>query len=95
MEELVAALIDYTPPHFETILCKITEGLEQGRRALFYEIRCPQFPDEGTTAVNERVHKAATRVVREMSPDEGAFPGVMIRLEHQGGGSWLQSLRLL
>ena len=94
-QELVEALIAYKPPHFETILCKITEGIEQGQRALFYDIQCPQFPHVGTTVVNDRVHKAATRLVREMSSEQGAFPGITIRLEHQGGGSWRQSLRLL
>src|SRR5262245_37314662 len=33
-QELGAALIAYTPPNFETICCRITEGLEQGQRAL-------------------------------------------------------------
>src|SRR6266567_4165411 len=60
VEELNAALIQYTPPHFKTISCAITQGVEQGQDALFYDIQCPDFPDEGTTVPNDRVHRAAT-----------------------------------
>src|SRR5215510_16608040 len=72
LQELGAALIAYTPPTFEEIHCEITEGLEQGQRALFYSISCPQFPDDGTTVVNDRVHKAATLLVRHLAPAPGA-----------------------
>ena len=94
-QELGAALIAYTPPNFETICCRITEGLEQGQRALFYDISCPQFPDDGTTVVNDRVHRAATRLVQHMAPAQGGFPGVAIRLELQKDGSWRHNMRLL
>jgi hypothetical protein len=93
VEELTAALIAYTPPHFEMISCRITEGIEQGQRALFYDIQCPQFPDDGTTVVNDRVHKAATRLARHMTPANDAFPGVVIGLERQKDGRWLHSLK--
>ena len=95
LQELGDALIEYTPPTFETICCEITEGVEQGRRALFYDISCPQFPDDGTTVVNDRVHRAATELVQHMAPAQGGFPGVAIRLELQKDGTWQHNMRLL
>jgi hypothetical protein len=91
LQELGGALIEYTPPHFEVICCRITEGLEQGQRALFYDVSCPQFPDDGTDVVNERVHTVATRLVQQMAPARGSFPGAMIRLELQKDGTWRPS----
>ncbi|MCC6776502.1 MAG: hypothetical protein IT537_07685 [Hyphomicrobiales bacterium] len=76
-------------------LREITEGLEQGQRALFYDVSCPQFPDDGTTVVNDRVHKAATRLVRYLAPAQGAFPGVAVTLTMQKDGSWRHNMRLL
>jgi len=93
--ELGDALIAYTPPNFDIICCEITEGVEQGRRALFYNIQCPNHPDDGTTVVNERVHSAATRMVQKMAPAQGAFPGIAIRLEQQKDGTWRNSMKLL
>src|SRR5215831_16007055 len=95
LQELGAALIAYTPPNFETICCRITEGIEDGQRALFYDISCPQFPDDGTTVVNDRVHTAATRLVQQMAPIQGSFPGAAITLQLQADGSWRHNLRLL
>jgi hypothetical protein len=95
MRELGAALIAYTPPNFETICCRITEGIEQGQRALFYDISCPQFPDDGTTEVNDRVHRAATQLVQQMAPSQGSFPGVVLKLELQKDGSWRHNMKLL
>ena len=95
LQELSAALIEYTPPTFETICCRITEGVEQGQRALFYDISCPQFPDDGTTVVNDRVHRAATRLVQHMASVQGGFPGVSIRLELQQDGTWQHNMSLL
>jgi hypothetical protein len=95
MRELTAALIAYTPPTFQTICCEIREGEEQGQRALFYNIECPQFPDEGTTVVNDRVHNAATRLVQQMSPAKGTFPGLKLRLEQQKDGKWRNSLAVM
>src|SRR3954447_4390458 len=80
LQEIGDALIAYTPSKFETIHCEITEGLEQGQRALFYKISCPQFPDDATAVVNDRVQKAATRLVQHMAPARGAFPGVALTL---------------
>ena len=95
LQELSDALIEYTPPTFETICCQITEGVEQGQRALFYDISCPQFPDDGTTVVNDRVHRAATRLVQHMAAVQGGFPGLAIRLELQEDGTWQHDVRLL
>ncbi len=95
LQELGAALIAYTPPNFETICCQITEGVEQGQRALFYDISCPQFPGDGTTVVNDRVHGAATRLVQQMALAQGGFPGVAIRLELQKDGTWRHNMQLL
>lgn len=95
LQELGAALIEYTPPNFETICCRITEGIEDGQRALFYDISCPQYPDDGTTVVNDRVHVAATRLVQHMAPVHGSFPGVDVTLQLQADGRWQHHLRLL
>jgi hypothetical protein len=95
LQELGAALIAYTPPSFGTIHCEITEGLEQGQRALFYKISCPQFPDDGTTVVNDRVHKVATRLVQYLSPAPGTFPGIAVTLSMQKDGSWRHNMRFL
>jgi hypothetical protein len=92
VRELQAALIEYTPADFETIICEITQGTEQGQPALFYNIQCPQFPADGTTVVNDRVHSAATRLVREMTPPGSVFGGIAVRLELQGDGTWSHSL---
>jgi hypothetical protein len=73
MDELNATLIQYTPLHFESIHCRITEDLEQGQRALFYDIQCPQFPNEGTTQPNARLHTAATHVVQHVAAERGTF----------------------
>jgi hypothetical protein len=95
LQELTAALVAYTPPSFAVICCDITEGVEQGQRALFYNIQCPSFPDDGTSVVNDRVHAAATRLVEDMAPAAGTFPGVSLRLELQKDGSWAQSMKLM
>jgi hypothetical protein len=88
IEELSEALIQYTPPHFKNIQCTIEEGVEEGQRALFYRIECPEFPDDGTTVANERVHRAATLLVQQMAPRQGAFSGLRIKLNMQSDGSW-------
>jgi hypothetical protein len=93
--ELNAALIAYTPAHFAVICCEITLGSEGGRPALFYRIECPQYPDEGTTSPNDRVHAAASEVVRAMTTRGRDFPGVAIRLELKKDGEWRANLRLL
>lgn len=95
LQELGAALVAYTPPNFETIHCEITEGLEQGQRALFYKISCPQFPEDGTTTVNDRVHRAATLLVQQISPSQGTFPGIAFTAMMQKDGSWRHNMRLM
>lgn len=92
IEELTAALIQYTPPHFKNIHCMIKEGLEQGRRALFYRIRCPDLADDDTSVVNDRVHRAATLFVHQMWPQPGTCPGVQIKLNMQPDGTWQRTM---
>jgi hypothetical protein len=91
MEELCAAIIQYTLPHFKNIHCKITQGLQQGQRALFYDIRCPEFPDEDTTEPSARLHTAATRAVQHLSAEQGLFKGIVVQLNMQKDGTWLHS----
>jgi len=93
IEELTAALIQFTPPHFKNIHCTIKEGVEQGQRALFYKIECPEFPDDATSDVNDRVHRAATLLVQQMAPQPGTFAGVAIQLNMQPDGSWQRSVQ--
>jgi hypothetical protein len=95
MEEFNAALIQYTPPHFKTIHCKLTEGLEQGQRALFYDIQCPEFPNERSDTPNERLHRAATRVYQHLNAEHRAFPGALVKLNAQPDGTWQYSFELL
>ena len=95
LQEVTAALVAYTPPSFDIICCEITEGVAQGERALFYNIQCPNFPDDGTSVVNDRVHQAATRLVRQMAPADGAFPGIALRLEQQKDGTWRHSMKVM
>jgi hypothetical protein len=94
VEELTAALIQFTPPHFKTIHCTIKEGVEEGQRALFYQIECPEFPDQGTTAVNDRVHRAGTLLVQQLAPEQGTFAGARIKLNMQADGLWQRSVEL-
>ena len=95
LRELTDALVAYTPPTFEVICCGIVEGIEDGQRALFYDIQCPSFPEDGTNVVNDRVHAPATRLVRHMAPAEGTFPGVALRLELQKDGRWRHTMTLM
>ena len=62
---------------------------------MFYKISCPRFPDDGTTVVNDRVHKAATRLVQYLSPAPGTFPGIAVTVAMQKDGSWQHNMRFL
>ena len=95
LRELTDALVACTPPTFDVICCGIVEGIEDGQRALFYDIQCRSLPDEETNVVNDRVHAAATRLVRHMAPTEGTFPGMALRLEQLKDGSWRHSVTLM
>jgi hypothetical protein len=95
VQEFNAALIQYTPPHFKSIQCKITEGMEQGQRALFYDIQCPEFPGEGTTQPNARLHATATRLVHHLTAERGTFRGTIIKLDMQADGTWLHSIEFI
>jgi hypothetical protein len=92
IEELTAALIQYTPSHFKNIHCTIKEGVEQGKRALFYQIESPEFPGDGTTVVNDRVHAAATLLIQQLAPGQGTFAGLRIKLNLQPDNSWKRSV---
>src|SRR5438445_12235835 len=52
MNELTQALIQYTPPHFKTIQCKITEALDQDQRALVSQIHSTELSDAATPLAN-------------------------------------------
>lgn len=73
MQEFNAAPIQYTPPHFKIIHCKITEGLAQGQRALFYDTQRPEFPEEGSDHPNGPLHRAATHLVQHVTAEQGTF----------------------
>jgi len=94
-KKLTAALVQYTPEHFKNIICTITEGKEGGQRALFYNISCPEFPDEGTTNVNAGVHTAATALVQYWSSRGDTFPGIKVTLTQQADGNWRNNIRRL
>jgi hypothetical protein len=94
-KQVTTALIEFTPPHFKTISCKLTSGLEDGQEALFYEISSPDFPDEGTTDPSERLHEAATRLVRHWKQEGESFPGLLITMSQTAGGSWTNSITRL
>lgn len=95
VSELNQALIAYTPANFEVICCEIKLGTEGGKPSLFYKIECPQYPNDGTTVVNDRVHTAATRLVQKLTARGGDFPGALIRLELQKDGNWGASFSFL
>ena len=66
------------------------------QRALFYDIQCPEFSDEGSTVANDRVHRAATSVVQHLTAERGAFPGIIVRLNLRlDGKNWLHSVEFL
>jgi hypothetical protein len=69
--------------------------LEQGKRALFYQIECPEYPDDGTSVVNDRVHRAATLLVQQMAPQQGSFAGIRIKLNMQPDKSWQRSVEMI
>jgi hypothetical protein len=45
--------------------------------------------------VNDRVHKAATLLVRHLAPTPGAFPGIALTLTMQKDGNWRHNMRFL
>jgi len=87
-KELTAALIAYTPPHFKNVQCTVTVGLKEGQKALFYDIQCPQFPDEGTNVVSDQVQKAATALVQFWTQEGVPFPGLQVSLTQRPDGTW-------
>jgi hypothetical protein len=95
LQELVNALIRYTPEHFKTIHCTVTAGLEHGQHALFYEISCPEYPDQGTTDPSAEVHRAASKLLALSLNSESKFPGYKLVLTEQPDGSWKNSVAVL
>lgn len=83
MNAVSSALVRYTPEHFKTIECTVRA---EGNR-LFYEIGCPDFPDEGTTEPGKDVHQAMSRLVAHKMRDGAAFPGMRFVVQVQSDGS--------
>jgi hypothetical protein len=77
------ALIHYTPPHFKTIECTVRV---EGNR-LFYQIGCPDFPDEGTTEPGKDVHEAMSRLIAYKLKSGAAFPGMRFVVQIQPDGT--------
>jgi hypothetical protein len=92
--EATAALIEFTPEHLKMIHCTVRPVMERGQPGLAYEISCPDFPDQGTTRVNARVHEAMTRLAQYLS-SIGRFTGAEITVQQQPDGSWRNNVRLL
>jgi hypothetical protein len=64
-------------------------------RGLFYQIECPEFPDDGTTGVNDRVHRAATLLIQQIATKQTSHAGVRIKLNMQVDGAWERSVDLI
>ena len=95
MQELASALVEQTPKHFEKFQCTITQGLQYGRRALFYKIECASFPDEASEEADETVQRAATALVKLMNPNDGLFPGLTISIERLANGNFKNTFEML
>jgi hypothetical protein len=59
---------------------------------LFYDIQCPEFPDEGTTEPGNRLHAAATCMVQHLTAERGAFRSD--QTDTAVDESWLHSGRI-
>jgi len=77
------ALIRFTPEHFETIECMVRA---EGNR-LFYQIGCPDFPDEGTTEPGQDVHQAMSRLVAHKIKNGEPFVGMRFVVQIQSDGT--------
>jgi hypothetical protein len=77
------ALIHYTPEHFKTIECTVRV---EGNR-LFYQIGCPDFPDQGTTEPGEDVHQAMSRLIAYKLKSGATFPGMRFVVQIQSDGT--------
>jgi hypothetical protein len=78
-----AALIHYTPKHFNSIEC--TVRLEGNR--LFYQIGRPDFPDEGTTEPGRNVHQAMSRLIASKLQSGAKFAGMKFVVQIQSDGT--------
>jgi hypothetical protein len=86
-----AALVQYTPKHFNTIEC--TVRLEGNR--LFYEIGCPDFPDEGTTEPGQNVHQAMSRLIASKLKSGATFPGMKFVVQVQSDSTTHTNAKML
>jgi hypothetical protein len=78
-----AALVRYTPEHFETIECTVRA---RGNR-LFYEIGCPDYPDDGTTEPGQNVHQAMSSLFAYKMKSDGPIPGIKFTVQVQADGT--------
>jgi hypothetical protein len=78
-----AALVRYAPEHFKTIEC--TVRAQENR--LFYEIGCPQYPDEGTTEPGENLHQAMSRLLAYKMKCGATNPAMRFVVQVQNDGS--------
>jgi hypothetical protein len=77
------ALVHYTPKHFQTIECTVRV---EGNR-LFYEIGCPDFPDEGSTEPGQDLHQAMSRLIAYKLRGGATFPGMRFGVQIQSDGT--------
>lgn len=85
------ALIRYTPKHFQTIECTVRV---EGNR-LFYQIGCPDYPDDGTTEPGQNVHQAMSRLIAYKLRSGAPFPGMKFVVRIQGDGTARTQAELL
>lgn len=88
-------LIQYTPEHFRDIRCTVRAGLEEGRKAMFYHIECPQFPDESTGSPSPEMHQIAFAIHDHWERNGETFPGFQLRCVMGEDGAWRSTLDLL
>jgi hypothetical protein len=77
------AIVRYTPKHFQTIECTVRV---EGNR-LFYDIGCPDFPDEGTTEPGESLHQTMSRLIAYKLRSGGPFPGMRFGVQIESDGT--------
>jgi hypothetical protein len=77
------ALIHYTPEHFKTIECTVRV---EGDR-LFYQIGCPDFPEEGATEPGKDVHQAMSRLMTHKNASDARIPGMRFVVQIESDGS--------
>ena len=81
-------MIEYTPAHFKDIYCVIETGFEEGQRAIFYAIGCPQYPNEATTNSSKRLHDIAFNLIDFWESHGEEFPGFKLVTKQKQDGTW-------